>query len=111
MSSSVPAAQSQPLHLDALIDRIVHLKSQQKLLQARLDEALEQLTAAHEAGDLDASFAHDDWAFSFCQGRLTTTYSDEAKAAIKGIQDTDIAMGRATQKRGAGFWSVKPPTI
>lgn len=105
------AAQSQPQTLDELIDLVAQIKSQQKILEARLAVALEQLTAAHDAGDLDASFCHNDWSFTLCQGRLSTVYSDHAKAAIKAIQDTDIAMGRATQQRGAGFWTVKPPAI
>lgn len=111
MSSPIPAAQPQQSTLDTLLATITRLKAQQRLLQAELDAALDQLTTALEAGEIDPSFAHDDWSFSFTKGRLTTTYSPEAKAAIKGIQDTDIAMGRATQKQGDGFWVIKAPSL
>lgn len=111
MTSSAPAAQPQSFDLDALLARITALKAQQRLIQAQLEQAIDQLTAAHQAGDLDASFDYDDWSFSFSQGRLTTTYSEAARAAIQGIQESDIAMGLATEKRGAGFWTIKPPAI
>lgn len=102
---------SAPPDIDALIDDVIQLKAQAKLLEARLAAAMDQLTAALDAGDIDPSFTHDDWAFTYQSGRMTTTYSPEAKAAIKQLQDADIQMGRATQKRGTGFWTVKAPAI
>jgi len=102
---------SAPTDIDQLIDEVIQLKGQAKLLEAQLASAMEQLTAALQAGDIDPSFSHDDWAFTYQSGRLTTTYSPEAKAAIKQLQDTDIQLGRAVQKRGLGFWTVKAPTI
>ena len=102
---------SAPTDIDQLIDEVIQLKGQAKLLEAQLASAMEQLTAALQAGDIDPSFSHDDWAFTYQSGRLTTTYSPEAKAAIKQLQDTDIQLGRAVQKRGLGFWTVKAPAI
>lgn len=102
---------SAPTDIDQLIDEVIQLKGQAKLLEAQLASAMEQLTAALQAGDIDPSFSHDDWAFTYQSGRLTTTYSPEVKAAIKQLQDTDIQLGRAVQKRGLGFWTVKAPAI
>jgi hypothetical protein len=97
--------------IDTLIDDVIKLKAQAKLLDAQLSSAMDQLTTALQAGDIDPSFSHDDWAFTYNAGRITTTYSAEAKQAIKQLQDADIQMGRATQKRGVGFWTVKAPVI
>lgn len=106
--TTTPAA---PAQLDQLIGRITDLKAQIAAMSAELTTAQDQLTEALEAGDIDPSFSHDDWSFTYSQGRMTTTYSPEAKAAIKQLQEADISMGRATQKRGAGFWTIKPPAI
>lgn len=110
MTTTAFAAAAQP-DTDQLLDRVIQLQTQAKLIDAQLQAAKDELSAALDAGDLDPAFSHNDWAFSFNQGRLSTTYSTEAKAAIKAIQDTDVQSGRAEQKRGAGFWVIKAPTL
>lgn len=107
----IPVATTQPQDLDQTLERITAIKAQIKLLESQLESALDTITDAMQAGDLDPSFTHEDWSFSFHNGRLTTTYSAEAKAAIKGIQEADITAGRACQKQGAGFWTIKAPSI
>jgi hypothetical protein len=113
MPSSIAVAQPQhsSSDLDHLLALVTSLKAQQKVIQAELDQALDQLTDALERGDIDPSFSHDDWRFSYSKGRTTVTYSDKAKAAIKTIQEADLASGRAIQKEGAGFWTIKAPSL
>lgn len=106
---SLPAtAQPQP---DDLLPLITSLKAQQKVIQAELDAALDLLTEHLQNGDIDPAFAYEDWRFTFTKGRTTVSYSDNAKAAIKAIQESDLAAGFATQKQGAGFWTIKPPAL
>lgn len=106
-----PVATAQPQDLNQTLERITAIKAQIKLLESQLDAALDSITDAMQAGDLDPSFSYDDWSFAYHNGRLSTTYSDQAKAAIKGIQEADISSGRAVQRQGAGFWTIKAPSI
>ena len=108
MSSPPATAQPQP---DDLLPLITSLKAQQKIIQAELDAALDLLTDYLQSGDIDPAFAYEDWRFTFTKGRTTVSYSDNAKAAIKAIQESDLAAGFATQKQGAGFWTIKPPAL
>lgn len=110
MTTTAPAAAAQH-DTDALLDRVIQLQTQAKLIEAELQAAKDQLSAALDAGDLDPSFSHNDWAFAYQQGRLSTTYSPQAKEAIKKIQQSDIEMGHAVQSRGSGFWTIKAPTL
>lgn len=105
------AAVAQLDEIDAILSRVQSLKAQQRILEAELSDAVATLTDALDAGAIDPAFSFNDWSFSFSQGRLTTSYSDDAKAAIKRIQETDVTLGHAVQKRGAGFWTIKPPAI
>lgn len=105
------AAVAQQDEIDAILERVQSLKAQQRILEAELADAITVLTDALDAGAIDSAFSFNDWSFSFSEGRLSTTYSTEAKAQIKRIQETDITMGHAMQKRGQGFWTIKPPAI
>jgi phage host-nuclease inhibitor protein Gam len=97
--------------VDDLLDDIAKLTSEAKRIEAQLADAKATLTEFFAAGVIDESFQHNDWSFVYTKGRTTYTYSDEAKKAIKTLQDSDKALGRATQKQGASFWTVKPPAI
>jgi hypothetical protein len=101
----------QPTDIDQLLGWITTVKAQIKLLESQLESALDTITDAMQAGDIDPSFTYEDWSFAFHNGRLSTTYSDSAKAAIKGIQEADISSGRAIQRQGAGFWTIKAPSL
>lgn len=97
--------------IDNLLTRIQTLKTEHKLLEAELADAMAELSEARDLGLIDESFSFNDWSYSFSAGKMTTTYSTEAKAAIKRIQESDVVAGNAVQKRGIGFWTVKPPAI
>lgn len=106
----MPQAQA-ALSTDELIAQVIQAKASIELLQGRLAGLLDQLSTALDHGEVDPKFSHDDWAFTYCKGRTTITYSDSAKASIKSIQEADLAAGTATQKTGNGFWTIKPPSI
>jgi Tol biopolymer transport system component len=97
--------------VDDLLDHIASVTAKIKQLDAELADAKATLTEFFASGMVDESFQHNDWSFVYTKGRTTYQYSDEAKKAIKQCQDADKALGRATQKQGASFWTVKPPAI
>jgi hypothetical protein len=97
--------------VDDLLDHIASLTTNLRTLEAELADAKATLTDFFASGMIDESFQHNDWSFTYTKGRTTFVYSDEAKKAIKQLQEADKAMGRAIQKQGASFWTVKPPTI
>jgi hypothetical protein len=97
--------------VDDLLDHIASVTANIRTLEAELADAKATLTEFFASGMVDESFQHNDWSFVYTKGRTTYTYSDEAKRAIKTLQDSDKALGRATQKQGASFWTVKPPAI
>lgn len=96
---------------DELLAQIIEAKATLELVKGRLAGLLDQLSTALDHGEIDHKFSHDDWAFTYCEGRTTVTYSDAAKASIKSIQEADLAAGTATQKTGTGFWTIKAPSI
>jgi len=97
--------------VDDLLDTISKLTAESKRIEAELADAKATLTDFFAAGVIDESFQHNDWQFTYTKGRTTYVYSDEAKRAIKTLQESDKALGRAIQKQGASFWTVKPPSI
>jgi hypothetical protein len=97
--------------IDDLLTRVQALKAQQKQVEADLADAMAELSEARDLGLIDDSFSFNDWSYSFSAGKLTTTYSTEAKAAIKRIQEADVISGNAQQKRGNAYWTIKPPAI
>jgi Tol biopolymer transport system component len=97
--------------VDDLLDHIASVTANIRTLEAELADAKATLTEFFASGMVDESFQHNDWSFVYTKGRTTYAYSDEAKATIKQLQEADKAMGRAVQKTGASFWTVKPPAI
>ena len=97
--------------IDDLLESIAKLTTEAKRIEAELADAKATLTDFYASGMVDENFSHNDWSFTYTKGRTTFTYSDEAKKAIKQLQEADKAMGRAIQKQGASFWTVKPPAI
>lgn len=97
--------------IDDLLTYIASLTANLRTIEAELADAKATLTDFFASGMVDESFHHNDWSFTYTKGRTTFAYSDEAKRAIKQLQEADKAMGRAVQKTGAAFWTVKPPAI
>ncbi|MCX5931236.1 MAG: hypothetical protein NTW83_05260 [Cyanobacteria bacterium] len=107
-SPSAPAAEA----IDALLDAVTALKARQKQLEQQLEPLLEALSVAMEAGELDPSFSHNDWAFSHNPGRLSYEFPpavQQIEQQLKAARDAAIQQGSATEKRGKSFWTIRPP--
>jgi hypothetical protein len=107
-SPSAPAAEA----IDALLDAVTALKAQQKQLEQQLEPLLEALSAAMDAGQLDPSFSHNDWAFCHNPGRLSYEFPlavQQIEQQLKAARDAAIQQGSATEKRGKSFWTIRPP--
>lgn len=106
------AAQAEPLDLDALLDRITQLKAAQKAIESELTPLLDQLHAAFDGGELDASFSHNDFSFCWSPGRLSYAYPETLRLqeqSLKQAQKSTIESGTATVQHGNPFWTIKAP--
>ncbi|MCP9840145.1 hypothetical protein KBY93_05780 [Synechococcus sp. J7-Johnson] len=107
-SPSAPAAEA----IDALLDAVTALKAQQKQLEQQLEPLLEALSEAMDAGELDPSFSHNDWAFTHNAGRLSYEFPpavQQIEQQLKAARDAAIQQGSAMEKRGKPFWTIRPP--
>ena len=68
--------------IDDLLTSIASLTANIRTLEAELADAKATLTDFFAAGEVDQSFQHNDWSFTYTRGRTTFQYSDEAKKAI-----------------------------
>ena len=116
----VASAPSDALHgatdgagaIDALLDAVTAIKVQQKQLEQQLEPLLDSLGEAMAAGQLDPSFAHNDWAFTHSPGRLSYEFPaavQEIEQQLKAAKESAIQQGSATEKRGKPFWTIRPP--
>lgn len=97
---------------DELLDNLIGIRLAIAGLKGQDEAILDRLTELYDAGELDASFTHDDWAFSFSEGRRKWTYPDnitDLEAGVKAAKKAAEADGSATASRGASFWTVKEP--
>jgi hypothetical protein len=107
-SPSAPAAEA----IDALLNAVTAIKAQQKQLEQQLEPLLEALSVAMDAGELDPSFSHNDWAFCHSPGRLTYDFPasvHQVEKQLKVAKEAAIQQGSATEKRGNPFWTIRPP--
>lgn len=103
---------AQALNPDQLLQQVITLKATIKAAEAQLAPLLDQLSALTEEGDLDASFAFNDWSFNWCPGRTSYDYPQEIKeieSILKQSKKTAENDGSATKKLGTPFWTIKPP--
>jgi hypothetical protein len=106
------AVAADPADLDAVLDRITALKASQKAIDAELAPLLDALSSALDAGELDASFCHNDFSFCWSAGRTSYDYSEalrQQEQLLKQAQKNAIASGQATARMGRPFWTVKAP--
>jgi hypothetical protein len=105
-------AQAEPPDLDALLDRITQLKAAQKAIESELTPLLDQLHAAFDGGELDASFSHNDFSFCWSPGRLSYAYPETLRLqeqSLKQAQKSSVESGTATVQHGNPFWTIKAP--
>lgn len=101
-----------PTDLDATIAFVITRKAQIAKLQDDLDQALDALRQAVDAGDLDPTFQHDDAKFDLRAGRVSYDYPADVTAMslkLKDAQAAAVADGTAAPKRGEPYWVVKLP--
>ena len=99
--------------LGGLLDQITDLKAEHKRLEQQLEALLLSLSAAMASGQLDPAFSHNDWAFSHSAGRLSYAYPaavEQIERQLKAAKEAAIQQGRATEKRGKPFWTIRPPS-
>jgi len=97
---------------DRLLDNLIGIRRTMATLKAQDDAILDRLSNLHDAGEIDASFTHEDWNFSFCQGRRKWSYPENItalEAGLKAAKKAAEADGSATATRGASYWTVKEP--
>ena len=112
LAAAPPALAADAADLDALLDAVTALKAQQKELEQQLEPLLESLNTAMAAGQLDPSFSHNDWAFAHSPGRLSYAFPrsvQQIEQQLKAAKDSAIQQGRATEKRGKPFWTIRAP--
>jgi len=117
MAPAPAAALTAPLAgedaIERLLDQITALKAEHKRLEQQLEPLLESLSAAMASGQLDPAFSHNDWSFCHCAGRLSYAYPaavEQIERQLKAAKEAAIQQGRATEKRGKPFWTIRPPT-
>lgn len=100
------------LTTDQLLDYATQIKAAQKQLEASMATLQDELTARVKTGDLDPSFSHDDWSFTWSAGRASWSYPQEVKeieAILKATKKRAEGDGSATKTLGAPYWTIKEP--
>lgn len=100
------------LTTDQLLDYATQIKAAQKQLEASLATLQDELTARVEAGDLDPSFTHEDWGFTWSAGRTRWAYPESVltlEQQLKAARKTAEADGSATASTGAPYWTIREP--
>ena len=117
MAPAPAAALTAPLAgedaIERLLDQITALKAEHKRLEQQLEALLESLSAAMASGQLDPLFSYNDWSFCHSAGRLSYAYPaavEQIERQLKAAKEAAIQQGRATEKRGKPFWTIRPPS-
>lgn len=118
-SSGVPAAPpgagaaDEEEAIDRLLDAVVAIKGQQRLLEEELAALLDRLLDLHDGGALDSSFLHNDVSFSWSPGRLQFSYPEPVQALEQQLRLARKAAegdGTAVRRHGRPFWTIKLPS-
>ena len=100
------------LTADQLLNRTITIKASHKRLEAELSLLQEELTKRVDAGELDPTFAHNDWGFILRSGKASYAYPlavQKQDIALKAAKKAAEADGSATRTIGAPFWSIRAP--
>ncbi len=98
---------------EGLLDAILSLKAEQKLLESKLQSLLDELDRRVAAGQIDpGGFSHNGWAFAYSEGKRKWEYPASVTALaqqLKSAQVQALADGSATATTGAPYWVIKGP--
>lgn len=100
------------MNADGLLNALIDIRRNVATLKAVDEAILDRLSQLHDAGEIDASFTHEDWSFSFCEGRRKWAYPENITALEAGLKQAKKAAeadGTATATQGASYWTVREP--
>ena len=114
MSEALQAVEADPSNIstDDLLDLACEIRHCIKRFEAHKAVIDDELSRRMEAGELDPSFSHNDWAFAYSEGRTRWAYPDSVstlEAQVKAAKKAAEADGTAVKGTGAPFWTVKEP--
>jgi Skp family chaperone for outer membrane proteins len=114
MVELVQTVEAEPglMDTDELLQHACDIKAAAKRLEASLAAIQDELTKRVEAGDLDPTFSHNDWGFTWSAGKRSWAYPPGVKAMesqLKSAKAAAEADGSATAVIGAPFWTIRAP--
>lgn len=114
MADFVQTVEADPAEMttDELLDYATQIRAGIKALEASKAAIDDELSRRMDAGDLDASFTHNDWSFSWSEGRTKWSYPAGVTALesqVKSAKKASEADGSATRSVGAPFWTIREP--
>lgn len=110
--AATPALAAGEDAIDRLLEALIAIKRQQRVLEEQLNTLLDQLQQLHENGDVDSSFHFNDTAFSWSPGRVQFSYPEpvlELEQQLRHARRTAEGNGSAVRRHGRPFWTVKLP--
>ena len=112
MAELIDAADLNEMSAEQLLSRLIGIRQAMSKLKASDEAILDKLSDLHDAGEIDSSFTHDDWAFSYSTGRRKWDYPAAVtalEAQLKAARKLSEADGSAIATFGASFWTVREP--
>lgn len=97
---------------DELLDKLIDIRSAMAKLKAADAAILDRLDRLHEAGEIDATFSHNDWSFGWSAGRRSWSYPEPVQALegqLRAARKAAEADGSAVATTGAPFWTIRAP--
>ncbi len=94
----------------AVLDALIHVSDRLRHYGRWKEELSGRLTALLELGQLEASTSHDGHLFTFSPGRRSYDYPEEVIALEAELQEARavaIASGKARERLGKPFWTVR----
>ena len=95
---------------EALMDALIHVTHQIKHYTAKKEQLNAALTTQLELGKVEATTTFDGFSFAFSAGRRTYDYPDNITALEADLQEAKavaIAAGRAKERHGKPYWTVR----
>lgn len=102
----------QAFNPDQLLSEIIRIKAEIACRQETLKKHLDLLNDLVILGHIDPTFSYDDHNFTWSAGKRTFTYPPDVlaiKEQLKTAEKKAVALGTATEKFGAPYWTIKPP--
>jgi hypothetical protein len=104
---------------ETLLNELAQLKYEQRAIELRIKDVQAKLTDHVRRGDLEHlasksenTYKYDNINYVFSNGKVTYDFTNcedviAADENLKELQSTAVALGRAVQKVGTPFWTVR----